>query len=151
MMLKQLATGFTTLLLFTATIRAAAPTTDPAGDAAVAERLAQMAQSNLATRAIGDITLREAAALLEAACKLDPTDPRYPHLRAEACLSLGDRDGALEALKQAGLIDGSDQGAQTQIIDLYAARMESADAKIKYFQGLIAAERVAPEVRAHAG
>jgi tetratricopeptide (TPR) repeat protein len=159
MMLKHLAIGLTSLALVTTTALAAAPTTDPVGDAALAERIAQMAQSNLAGRAITDTTLKEAAALLEAASKLDPTDARYPHLRAEACLSLltsdpvGSRhyaDDALDALKQAANIDGSDQGAQVQIIDLYAAEMESADGKIKYYQNLIAADKVAPEVRAHA-
>src|SRR5581483_10259068 len=109
MMLKQLAIGCTILLLATAT-QAATPTTDPVGESALAERLAQMAQSNLTTRAISDITLREAASLLEAATKLDPNgempgDERYAHLWAEA--------------------------------------------KIKYYQGLVASERIAPEVRAH--
>ena len=65
------------------------------------------------------------------------------HLRAEACLSLHDVAGALEALKQAASIDGNDQVAQVKIIDLYAAGMQSADAKINYYQGLLKAERVA--------
>ena len=107
---KQLVSLFTTLILFVPAARGAAPTTDPIGDSAIAERFAQIAKSNLATRSIGDITLREAAALLQGACKLDPTDPRYPHLLAEACLALRDTDGAIKALTQCTTLDGSDQG-----------------------------------------
>src|SRR4051812_19451631 len=130
MMRKQLATVLITLTLSAFSARGAAPTTEPIGDAALAERFAQMAQTNLAARAVNETTLTEASALLEAACKLNAYDSRLAHLRAEACLSLHDADGALEALKQASLIDSNDQVAQVKIIDLYAAGMQSADAKI---------------------
>src|SRR4051812_4542539 len=120
-MRTQLVIGCIALALLTSVAHAAAPTTDPVGDDALAERLAQMAQSNLASRSISDIVLREAAALLEAACKLSPTDPRFPKLRAEAALALHDSDAALEAFKQSAAQDGNDQVAQVNIIDLYAA------------------------------
>src|SRR5438034_11453705 len=148
-MRKRLAIVLTLLFLLPTVSNAAPPTTDPVGDSALAERFTQMAQNNLASRAIGDITLREAAALLEAACKLDNTEPRFAHLRAEACLSLRDTEGALEALKLAASLDGNDQVAQAQIIDLYAAKMESADQKINYYNGLLGAPQVAAEIKAH--
>src|SRR4051812_14909880 len=106
-MLKQLAIGLTILSVHVMACRAAAPTTDPVGDPAMAERFAQMAQNNLAGRNIGEITLREAAALLEGACKLNPNDPRLAHLRAEACLAVRDIDGAIEAPKLAASLDGN--------------------------------------------
>src|SRR5436190_17026981 len=112
MMRKQLATILISLTLSPVSAYGAAPTTEPIGDAAIAERFAQMAQTNLAARAVNEITLTEASALLEAACKLNPYDSRVAHLRAEACLSLHDVAGALEALKQAASIDGNDQVAQ---------------------------------------
>src|SRR3954447_9825302 len=70
LMRKRLVIVLALLFLLPSATQAAPPTTDPVGDGALAERFAQMAQNNLASRAIGDITLREAAALLEAACKL---------------------------------------------------------------------------------
>jgi hypothetical protein len=112
-----------------------------------------MAQASLASRAINDTTLSEASALLEAACKLDPTDPRYGRLRAEACLSLRDEEGAIAALNaytKTG--EGSvDQVAQCQLIDLYSAKMESADSKMDYFKTLLANSAISPEVKAHVG
>src|SRR5438046_10473000 len=108
-MRKRLAIVLTLLFPVPTVSTAAPPTTDPVGDGALAERFAQMAQNNLASRAIGDITLHEAAALLEAACKLDNTEPRFAHLRAEACLSIHDTDGAMEARKLAATLDRNDQ------------------------------------------
>jgi tetratricopeptide (TPR) repeat protein len=152
---KQSAIVLTVVISAGCIARADTPTTDPVGDAALAQRAAQIAQTNLATRTVNNITLREAALLLEAAAKLDPTDGRYPHLRSEACLSLHDTEGALDALKQCAALDGSDQGAQVQMIDLYSATdpqvSESADAKIRYYQDLVGLDKVAPEVRAHVG
>jgi hypothetical protein len=153
MMRTRFGIALCTVLLSTSTIFAATPTTDPVGDAALAEHFAQMAQASLATRAINDTTLTEASALLEAACKLDPSDPRYGRLRAEACLSLQDEDGAIAALTEyTKTADGSvDQVAQCQLIDLYSAKMESADSKMDYFKGLLGSSAIAPEVKAHVG
>src|SRR4051812_41673354 len=151
LMRKRLVIVLALLFLLPSATQAAPPTTDPVGDGALAERFTQMAQNNLASRAIGDITLREAAALLEAACKLDNTEPRYAHLRAEACLSLRDTEGAMEALKLAASLDGNEQVAQVQIIDLFAATKESADDKIKYYNFLLGSPQVAAEIKAHVG
>src|SRR6185369_13516482 len=102
MMRKRFGIVLWTVIFSASPIFAATPTTDPVGDAAIAEHLAQMAQGSLASRAINDTTL------MEAACKLDPGDPRYPRLRAEACLSLQDEDGAIDALTAyAKTADGS--------------------------------------------
>src|SRR5690349_17466860 len=59
---------------------------EQAANSAMAESLAQMAQSSLAGKAIQPATLRQSAALLEAASRLDPKEPRFSHLLAEAYL-----------------------------------------------------------------
>ena len=148
-MRKQLAIVLTTVIILSAAARC--DSHHRSGGRCSHRRTAgAVAQTNLAMRAISDTTLSEAAALLEGACKLNPTDQRYPHLRADACLALHDNDGALEALNQCAALDGADQVAQVQIIDLYAAKRQSADAQIKYFHELLAADKIADEVKSHA-
>ena len=58
-------------------------------DAAVAERLCQIAQSGLTTRQIVPATLHQATSMLEGASKLNPKEPRYLRLLTEAYLQLG--------------------------------------------------------------
>jgi hypothetical protein len=150
-MRKHLAIALTALIFFSARTRAETPTTDPVGDASMAEHLAQIAQTNLTVRSISDITLRESAALLEAATKLNNGDPRFPRLWAEACLSLHDSDGAIAALKAYTGVDTDDQVAQSQLIDLYSSKMEAADQKVRYLLDKAALTNLSAEVRAHAG
>ncbi len=120
---------------------------DP-GELALAERLAQMAQTNLTLRPISDITMKESAALLEAATKLNPYERRYYQLRAEACLSLRDVDGAIESFKPLAA-DPTDQVSQTKLIDLYASKKEAADEKMAYYQQLLSTAGISAEVKAH--
>lgn len=136
----------------TTTYTSAAPTTqpiDPAADAALAERLTQMAQATLAFRAINQTTFKEAASLLKAACVLKPSDSRFPRLLAEACLQLNDHDGAIDALKRAAGADPGDQVVLIELLDLYGAQMESADARLAYYQQKLGIESLPPPVRAH--
>ncbi len=122
------------------------------GNAALAEQLAQMAQGSLAGKAIVPATLRESAALLEAACRLNPDEPRFFRLLTEACLQLGGsegRDGAIASLSSYRRIAPDDQVAQIRLIDLYYSRMETADAKMKYLGDLLGSEALTPEVRSH--
>src|SRR5438046_1901281 len=83
------------------------------------------AQETLARSAINETTFKEASALLKAAATLNPREPRFPRLLAEASLQLGDKAGAIEALKLASAADPDDQVVLTQLIDLYTASMQS--------------------------
>jgi hypothetical protein len=135
-----------------------------AGNNALAERFAQMAQMTLASQTIVPATLRQSAALLEEACHLSPNEPRFPRLLAECYVQLSNqldkqgmpideaRDGAIAALDRYLKIPEArgDQHAQVQFIDLQYSKMDSGDAKRKYLQQLLEADKLAAEVRAHA-
>ena len=120
------------------------------GDAALAERLAHIGQLTLSSRAIVPETLRQSAALFEAAMKLNPDEIRYPRLAAEAALQLGDTEGAIESYRAIKRIDEGDQVAQIRLTDLYVSRMETADQRLDYLSKLIGSGTIAAEVRAHA-
>jgi hypothetical protein len=97
-------------------------------------------------------TLRQAAVLLEAACKLNPNEPRFPDLLTEAYLQLGGengRAGAMSALERYLAVRSDDQAAQVRFIDMQLARMEAADQQIKYVDQLLKTEKIPAEVRSH--
>jgi hypothetical protein len=137
---------------------------EAAGNSAMAERFAQMAQMNLASQTIVPATLRQSAVLLEEACRLSPAEPRFPRLLAEAYIQLSNqlekqgqsvdeaRSGAVAALDRYLKIPktAGDQQAQIQIIDLQSGKLDSGDARRNYFKQLIGTDQLAAEVRAHA-
>jgi hypothetical protein len=125
---------------------------DPTADARhlLAEHLAQLGQSIVATRAITPETLDQSIALLRGALRLNPDEPRFARLLAEAALQDGDTDVALEAYRALTKIDPHDRVAQMRVIELYAAQMETADARLAYLEKVAAADTVAAEVRSHA-
>ena len=118
------------------------------GGKVLAEELSVMAQNTLRNGAVTPAKLREAGALLEAACKLNPGEVRYPRLLAEAMQQVGDSAGAAEALKKVLAIEPLNRTAQAQLIDAYAARMETAEARLKYFEDLLTSSAV-DEVKSH--
>jgi hypothetical protein len=134
---------------------------DAIGNAALAERIAQFAQLSLAGKTIVPATLRQSAALLEAANHLNPREPRFLRLLTEAYLQLGGdegRDGAISSLTRylqlppavPGQSDPrADQVAQIQLIDLYYSRLDAADAQMKYLNERIENASLSSEVRAH--
>lgn len=91
----------------------------------------------------------QVSALLQGAMRMNPYEPRYPLLLAEAFTRQGDMDGAVQAWIDYRKLLPNDQVAQVRIIDLYLARLQTADAKIKYINELIARNDLAPEVKAH--
>jgi tetratricopeptide (TPR) repeat protein len=93
---------------------------------------------------------RRSTALLEAAGRLDPTQPRFPRLRELALHHLGDTDGAIAAMRAYRALVPADRVAQAQLIDLYASRLETIDAKVAYLDGLLDKQDVPAEVRSHA-
>jgi tetratricopeptide (TPR) repeat protein len=109
------------------------------GQIALADRAAEMAQLIIRDN-LGDSAFRQAAALLEAATRLDPNDPRYWRLLTDAKLQLGDRAGALAALAGYRAIAPHDAVAQVQVIGLHAAGLQTVDDELKYYRGLIARE-----------
>jgi hypothetical protein len=155
------------VMMCSALARAEAPKVSPdeaAANAAMAERFAQMAQMMLAGQTIVPATLRQSAILLEEASRLNPDEPRFPRLAAEAYIQLSSqlekaglpideaRDGAIAALDRYFKIPSvaGDQHAQVQFIDLQYSKMDAGDARRNYLQQLIGAQSLAAEVRAHA-
>jgi tetratricopeptide (TPR) repeat protein len=128
---------------------AAAQSVEPTGEAAIAWRLDTLARAQLGPDRPG-AAFRQSAALLEAAQRLAPREPRFPRLRTLALEQVGDTDGAIEALSDYRKLEGGDTVAQVHLIDLYASRLETLDAKVKYLTGLVNNPKVQlpPEVRA---
>ncbi len=151
---------FRTIALLTAfsvcaPVLALAQSPDRNGDLAVAERLAKLAQLSLAKPDVGDDNFRQAAALLQAACRLNPNEPRFSRLLVEAQLQLNNTVGATEALELYLKVNPRDQVARLQLVDLYAAEMETAERRLVYYtqdllpmESLPAAFRSAIAVRA---
>jgi hypothetical protein len=96
-----------------------------------------------------DAAWKRSAALLEAAGRLIPTEPRFPRLTAMAKLHLDDVDGAIAAVRVYRQLVPADIRAQVQLIDLYTSKMETVDAKVNYLRGLVDKQDLAPEIRAH--
>jgi tetratricopeptide (TPR) repeat protein len=115
----------------------------------VAERLYELAQARLREANVTEPMWRQAAALLQAAAKMTPRDPRFPRLLVEARLKVGDPEGAIAALTAYRKVDPADRVAQIQLIDLYAEQMQTADARLEYLRDLLGRESIPPEVRSH--
>ena len=128
----------------------AAPTGDAPLDAALAERLALIAEDATALDDAPEAALRQAAALLDLARDSNPKEIRFARSSAAVLLRLGEADRALAALAAVRALDPKDQLAQIQYIDLAANRLESADAREAYLQQVADATGVTPEVRSHA-
>jgi tetratricopeptide (TPR) repeat protein len=125
------------------------PAAVAAGQAALAERFAEMAHRVLRGERLGEAEFRQAAALLRAAATLSPAEPRFWRLLVEAELQLGNGDGALSALQGYRKIAPNDRVAQIQLIELHESRMESGDKALAYLRAVLAKEAVPAEVRSH--
>ena len=122
------------------------------GQNALADRAAEFAQLTIREAQLGESAFRQAAALLEAATKLDPNQPRFWRLLAEAELQLGDREGAIAALNGYRAIVPQDAVVQVQVIELHAAGIQAADKELAFLRGLFAREKekaLPDEVRSH--
>jgi hypothetical protein len=134
---------------------ATAPTTSPE----LALRYASLAQDTLRQKVVLPAHFKEAAALLMAACKLDPAEPRYPRMLFEAMLQIGDSDGALDAIKAYRAIDvphlpeqeqpRNDQLAMVNYIDLAARQVETAEQRFDFYKGILDSRAPDP-VKSHA-
>jgi tetratricopeptide (TPR) repeat protein len=131
-------------------IVAAAQGVEPTGEAAIAWRLDTIARAQLGPDR-PNAAFRQSAALLDAAQRLVPQEPRFPRLRMLALERIGDTDGAIQALSDYRKLEGGDTVAQVHLIDLYASKLETLDAKVKYLTDLVNNPKVQlpPEVRSH--
>src|SRR5437763_1120841 len=75
-------------------VRRAAAEAEAPARAVLAEWLVQAARDNLAGE-VSPPALRQSAALIRAAMRLDPTEPRFPRLLADAMEQLQDRAGQI--------------------------------------------------------
>lgn len=116
---------------------------------AAAQRMAQAAYEIVQ----GDKTARHPAAwrqavvYLEAARRLNPEEPRYPRLQAEAYSQLGDFEGSASALEAYLQLRGDDDTARLKLIEYYVARMQTVDAKLKYLSSLLERPTVSNELK----
>lgn len=127
---------------------AAQPANDP-GAPALAQRLSEFGRAALRTSNVSVANFRLAAAMMEAANKLDPREPRYPRLWADAALQASDAASALRALKAYTALAPDDKSALIQLADLYTRSFETADAKLGYLQGVVEVKALPEEVRSH--
>ena len=123
-------------------------------DAALASRIVQQTQKLVATgrnaeTAPNNALMREAQAMLRAAMRLDPAEPRYPRLLAEACAHSGDVDGEIAAWSAYRRLLPDDRVAQSRVIELYVSKLQTADARITYLKDLLTKPSLAPELKAH--
>lgn len=132
---------------------AAAPAAAPqptSDERELAVRFAEFAKGVLQRQTIAEPQWRRCATLLAAARRLDPTEPRYARLHADALIQLRDSRGALEALNALRAIKPDDRTAQVEVIELHVAAMQTVDQKVEYLKRLVGVEAVPREVRAAA-
>jgi tetratricopeptide (TPR) repeat protein len=123
--------------------------TRDSADTAMAEQYAEVAQELLRIRNIVDPAWQASAALLQAANRLNPDDPRYLRLLSEAQLQARNEAGAMDTLRQLVAKDPSSQTAQIQLIDLYLSSLQTADAKVDYLKKLLDVQSIPEPVRSH--
>lgn len=142
-----IAAAISSALLFSAHA-AGAEGSDP-GELALAERLADTARATLAPRTITDAHMKMAGALLEGATKLNPAEPRYSRLWAEAMLKVGNAEGAVRALNAYVLNEPEDKPALIQLTNLHANLFQTVDKRLEYLRDWVDDARLPDEVRSN--
>jgi hypothetical protein len=132
----------------------AAPLTEEElGKQALAEEFSQSAIRAVAGKQPTLALVRQSAALLQAACDECAYEPRYPRLLVEACLQLGDADGATAALMRYRAIQlpevQNDQFAQVQLIDLFLRKQQTLDNKLSYLKSILGIAAIPDPVKSH--
>ncbi len=128
----------------------AGPTTAP-GYAAVAAHLGVLAHRVLQVQKMDPGNWKMAAALLEAAQRMDGAEPRYPRLLVDALFEIKDdpnifqeRMAAAQAFRK---LQPEDRSIQVLIIELFLSQMQSAEKKEAYLNDLLGRLEIHPEVR----
>ena len=128
-----------------------APTADArTAKGELADLLESMAYTAVENRQVLAPVWRQTAALLEAAEKLSPQDPRYPRELYYAALQGGDAEEAMAALNSYLVLVPDDQFAQAQLIDMYLDRMQTAEKMLAYARSLVSKTALPAPVRARA-
>jgi len=119
---RSMRIGWSGLIVMVAVCGARAADAPPPSDAApgLAWRLDAISSAQLGPDQ-PDAAWKRSAALLEAAGRLSPAEPRFPRLGAMARLHLDDVDGAITAVRAYRQIVPADKRAQAQLIDLYTS------------------------------
>jgi hypothetical protein len=116
--------------------------------ATLGEQLVDVARENL-VGPMDDASVKQSAALIEAATRLDPNQPRYLRLLADAKQQLHDVPGEIAAWSAYRKLAPNDRVAQVRLIDLYTQQLQTADAQEKYLGSLLDREGIPPEVKSH--
>ncbi|MGD1276600.1 MAG: hypothetical protein ABR964_05180 [Tepidisphaeraceae bacterium] len=124
-------------------------TPDKEGSMALAQRLETFACQTLRASTVpaSASAWDQSTALLKAAARLDPKEPRYLRLLIDDLLDNNDTAGAAGYVKTYLQLEPGDQTAQVRLIDLYLADMQGVDQKIQYLRAILAKQQLAPEVR----
>ncbi len=120
----------------------------PDSDVALAARVSDFGTDLLTKKRVAPEHFVACEAMLKAAAKLDPAEQRYPRLLVEACVSQGDTEGAIAALKAYRQLAPDDLGAQVMLIQLNLNKMETADAKLAYVNQILGSN-VSADVRSN--
>lgn len=120
----------------------------------IAERLVDNAQDTLQQFVPNRAMWQRATAQVHAASRLNPDEPRYPRLLAEARTEVGDTQGAIDALNTYRTIlynaQTSDPTAQCRLIELYLSQLQTVKEQVDYLKEMVSAPALPPEVQSHA-
>ena len=119
------------------------------GNAELAERFYDLARITLAVRNPVIPQFNMAGQLLEAATRLNPAEPRFPRMWADAMVQARDRDTAVRALTAYINLMPNDKSAMSQLVDLRAASFEVMDERLNYLRDWVDDNRLPAEVRSH--
>jgi hypothetical protein len=117
---------------------------------ALAERLCSMAQGVLRSQALEPATWQYAEALLQGATRLAPQEPRFARFLKEAATRAGDEKTVRDTMLAYRRLQPDDQVAATELIEMYLAPMEKAEARSAYLKGIIDNKDVSAPVRSYA-
>jgi len=145
------------LCLMLAVVKADEPpaAVDPAAeqklaDNQLAEHFCMLASQTMRAAHSPDQALPQCIALFGAAARLNPTEPRFARLLADAQLNAGDKTAAIQALLAYIALNHEDTFAQTQLVDLYQSQKQGVEKKLDYLKQVIGAASVAQDVRSFA-
>lgn len=105
------------------------------GERALAERFVALAQESLRQGRTGTPVFEQAAALIQAATRLDPKEQRYWRLLAEALAATGESAPTRDALTSLVQLNPTNASVYVELMRLYLADMETLDAKLAYLVG----------------
>lgn len=119
-------------------------------DNQLAEHFCLLAAQTLRAADAPAQALPECLPLFAAAARLNPGEPRFARLLADAQLNAGDKSAAIQSLLAYIALNRADTFAQTQLVDLYLAQKQGVEKKLDYLRQVVGAPSVALEVRSFA-